>query len=106
MRFVWVMLSHMDAILHRVDIPRLSGLLHHPRHLLHQHLCRRVLSIHLPVRLCNLARLGNENAEIRSHARVDKADVGTYGCDLFEDRGVEEQRRSFLFGRYDDTVGS
>lgn len=64
------------------DSPRLCRILHDRRNLSHHDPRARVLAIDLPVRLSRLARLGDEDAEVGAHARVDHADVGADQRDL------------------------
>jgi len=79
--------------------PFLGGFLHDARDLLNEHLCRRVLSINLPIRLSDLACLRNEDPEIGSHSGIDESDVGAYGCDLLDDGSVDQEGGGFLLGR-------
>lgn len=92
---------HPEKTAEPSDSPRLRRLLHHGRDLANEDACGRVLAVDLPVRLSTLAGLGDEDAEVGPHARVDEADVGADDRDLLEDRVVDE-RRGRLLGRCDD----
>ena len=84
--------------------PSLCRLLHDSRHLLHQHLGGRVLAIQLPIRLCDLTRLGDQHSEIGTHAGIHETDVRADRSDLLQHRRVEKQRRSFLLSGEHDAV--
>lgn len=92
--------------MHIADLPRLSRLLHNSSHLLHQDLCRRILSIHLPICLRNLPSFGYKHPEIRAHTRINETDVGTYRSDLLKSRGVEKDGGCLLLSGNHDTIGS
>lgn len=67
-----------------LNSPLLSCFLQQRRDIRHQHLYRRVLAVHLPVRLCDLSSFCHQHTEIGTHAAIDEADVGTDDGDFLE----------------------
>lgn len=67
-----------------LDSPLLSCFLQQRRNIRYQHLYRWVLSIHLPIRLCDLSSFCHQNTEVGTHAAVDETDVGADDSYLFE----------------------
>lgn len=94
------------ASVHIADLPRLSRLLHNSSHLLHQDLCGRILSIHLPICLRNLPSFGDKHPKIRAHTRVNEADIGANRGNLLKSRGVEEDGGRLFLGGDHNTIGS
>lgn len=82
----------------RGSSPGLSSFLHDSRDLLYEHLRGRVLPIHLPVSLRDLASLRDKDPEVGSHPRVDETDIRAYGGDFLDDGGVDEEGGGFLLG--------
>lgn len=95
-----------SAIGKGLDEPGLGGLLHDVRELLREDARRWIFAIDLPVRLCALARLGDQHTEIGAHARVHDADVRTDDGDLVYHRVVYEDGGGFLLCGDDDAIGS
>ena len=83
------------------SVPRLCRLLHYRRNLLREYARWRVLSVDLPIRLCALPRLGDKDAKVGTHSRVDDPNVGANHGNLFQHRIVDQDRRR-LFLSCDD----
>ncbi len=89
-----------------MDEPGLGGLLHEVRELLCEDAGRWVFAVDLPVRLCVLARLGDEHTEIGAHARIHDADVWTDDGNLVYHGVIYEDGGGFLLCGDDNAIGS
>ena len=76
----------------------LGVLLHDVRHSLHQLRSRNRHRVHKLILLCDLTGLAHQQSIVRTHARVDHADVSGDRLDLVNAVLLEQHRFVFLFG--------